>query len=503
MSRRIPLNAHWPAGWFVVPVAACMLITLSAALYIVACSGPRGTAEASPSSTVTVSAGQNLGRFEKPSWYQNQSGPTGLLTPRNLQLVDDLHVRVVRVWALPRGYYDVATGGYDFDFTASDGSTAYQYFDQAASYADRMLVNLGECDHSILTLADPDQCRAVLRAGLLAYKRRYPSIQYIELFNEPNKTWTIPPGGWEGLSLDDYYQWYRVGYSVVNEVNRELRPAVPLRIGGPAAASFDVPFLRGFLDRYARDRDPQKRLDFISYHQYQRRADPARVGTEKSTVQGWLIDRGISPNTPVFVTEAGVFPGTASGTEFGADLLTQAAAMETLAYYYIDSQMDMVMNWVFKHPENQRKSMFVSGADDKVYPYFNLVKMQSLMKRDRIAARLEGLSPDGIGVNALATIDETGVAVLATNYQWTDGHDSHVVSLKVEDLPGKLANRPLRIDRYIVDATTSNYAHDPATSALRRVARDIVPAGTGVETSFRLEPNAIALVVLTPTGPGG
>ena len=493
-----PPDAVWPAGRLVVPVAACLIVTLVVALFLVQCSGSRRAATASPNTTVTVSADDVLGRFEKPSWYQNQSGPTRLLNPRNLQLVDELNVRLVRVWALPKGYYNAATGRYDFDFTAADGSTAYEYFDQAVSYADRMLVNLGECDPSILTLSNPGTCRAVLRAGLLAYKKRYPSIQYIELFNEPDKIWTVPPSDWIGLSVDDYYQWYRIGYSVVNDVNRELHPAAPLRIGGPAAATFDVPFLQGFLDRYARDPDPEKRLDFLSYHQYQRQEDPARVATEKSTVRGWLSDRGLGPDIPVFVTECGVFPGTTGGPSLDADLLTQAAAMETLAYYYMNSHMDLVMNWVFRHPDNPRKSMFVSDGDGKVYPYFNLVKMQSMMKRQRIAARSDGLSQQGIGVNALATMDGTGIAVLATNYQWVDGRESHLVSLNVERLPGELAHRSLRVDRYLIDATTSNYAHDLASSQLRRVARQTVRGGAGIGTVFRLKPNALALIVIKP-----
>mgnify|MGYP006203279261 CR=1 FL=1 len=36
------------------------------------------------------------------------------------------------------------------------------------------------------------------------------------------------------------------------------------------------------------------------------------------------------------------------------------------------------------------------------------------------------LSPKGIGVNAIATRDRSGIAVLATNYQWTDGLMTYV-----------------------------------------------------------------------------
>jgi hypothetical protein len=481
------------------PLAVCLVLAAAVVSCLVfrGAESPQG-AQLRADSTVTVSADKVLGGFDNPAWYGNQNGPTSPLGPRDLWALDALDVHVTRVWALPQGYYHATSRRYDFDFVADDGSTAYRYLDQPARYAQRLLVNLGECAPPILTLSAPRTCRAVLRDGLVAYKRRYPSIRYVELFNEPDKTWAVPRGHWRGLTVEDYYGWYRVGYSVVNEVNHHLHPAVRMGLGGPATASFDESFLRNFLDRYARDHDPAKRLDFISYHQYKHGADPARVGAEKQTVRRWLSHRGLDPDTPVFVTEYGVFPGDATGTTLSADLLTQAAAMETLAYYYINSGMDLEMHWAYSHPTNPRKSMFVSGVDGAVYPYGNLVTMQSMMKDKRVPATSDGLSRTGIGVNALATVDSSGVAVLTTNYQGSRGEASHDVSLHVDRLPPRLAHRRLQVDRYLIDSIHSNYAHDASSSALERVERRIVRADDDVETAFRLEPNAVTLVVITP-----
>jgi hypothetical protein len=484
------------------PVRRPLAVYLVVAVAVVSCTVFRGAesrraGELRADSTVTVSADRVLGRFDNPAWYGNQNGPTSPLGPRDIRALDAFDVHLARVWALPQGYYNATTHRYDFDFAAADGSTAYRYLDQPARYAQRLLVNLGECAPRILTLSAPRTCRTVLRDGLVAYKRRYPSIRYVELFNEPDKTWTVSSGHWEGLTLDDYYRWYRIGYSLVNDVNHRLQPAIPLRLGGPATATFDEPFLRGFLDRYARDHDPAKRLDFISYHQYKHGTDPARVGAEKQTVRRWLSRRGLDPDTPVFVTEYGVFPGDATGTTLSADLLTQAAAMETLAYYYINSGMDLEMHWAYSHPTNPRKSMFVSGVDGALYPYGNLVTMQSMMKDQRVPATSDGVSPTGIGVNALATVDSSGVAVLTTNYQGSRGGASHVVSLHVDRLPPRLAHRRLQLDRYVVDSTHSNYVFDPSSSTLERVERRIVRADDGIQTAFRLEPNAVTLVVIS------
>jgi hypothetical protein len=475
--------------------AAVLGIALTVGALVLTAASPAGRPV---ETTVQVSAGTVLGEFDNPAWYQNQTGPNSPLGPRDLGLVDALDVQLTRIWALPRGYYDAGRHRYDFDFAGSEGASTYRYFDQASGYSRRLMLNLGECAPQLLTLDDPHECRRVLHDGLAAYKKRYPSIRYVEFFNEPDKTWDVPEGHWPGLSVHDYYRWYRIGYSVVNEINRDQHPKIPLRIGGPAAASFDEDFVQGFLDQYAGDRDPDKRLDFISYHQYRHAADPAAVGTEKLTVRRWLEARDLDPDIPVFVTEYGVFPGASGGRSLSSDLLTQAAAMQTLAYYYVNSGMDAELHWVFRHPDNPRKSMFAPGTDGQVQPYFNLVRMQSMLKSRRVAVTSDGLSAAGLGVNATATADDSGVAVLATNYQWTTGDATHLVSMAV-DLPAGLAHRELRLDRYLVDSTTSDDAHDPASSGLRRVERRTVRAGTTERTRFRLEPNALSLVVLTPT----
>jgi hypothetical protein len=141
--------------------------------------------------------------------------------------------------------------------------------------------------------------------------------------------------------------------------------------------------------------------------------------------------------------------------------------------------------------------MFVSGVDGAVYPYGNLLTMQSMMKDQQVSATSDGLSRTGIGVNALATVDASGVAVLTTNYQGSRGEASHVVSLHLDRLPPRLAHRRLQLDRYVIDSTHSNYAHDPSSSTLERVERRIIRADDRIETGFRLEPNAVTLVVIS------
>jgi hypothetical protein len=403
---------------------------------------------------------------------------------------------VVRAWLKPDVYHDEVTGSYDF-------TSVYDHFTQITGYSDQLFVNVEQCDRSLMDLNSPQKCRAVLKAGIKHYKQRYPSLRYIEVFNEPDKNWAVRPDEKPALSVEEYYQWYRIAYSVVNEVNSELDPQVRLAVGGPVTYQFNETYLKAFLDRFAADTNTAKRLDFISYHDYGRRANPATVQAAKATIQDWLVARGLNRATPVVVSEYGVFPGgpettSGQGTTFSDDLLTQAAAMATLGNFYVRGSTDMPMHWVLNHPTNERKSMFVDEVDGAVHPYYNVVRMQRMLKRTRVKAESTAVSPAGIGINALATRDDTGVAVLATNYQWTTGTTAYEATVDIRNLGARFSGMSVLVERYLVDARTSNYAHDPAKSGLQRVQRYTLPAGSTPSISFPLAPNAVSLLVLTP-----
>jgi len=184
-----------------------------------------------------------------------------------------------------------------------------------------------------------------LPAGDLARVREIGPPRAVRVWAKPDAYYDESTGAYDFSGVYRYYQWYRIAYSVVNEVNAELDPAVPLLVGGPVTYQFNGGYLRAFLDRFAADSDPAKRLDFVSYHEYGRRANPSDVESAKSTIRTLLTNRRLDPATPVVVSEYGVFPGppeepAGHGTTYAEDLLTQAAAMATLGTYYVRGGMD-------------------------------------------------------------------------------------------------------------------------------------------------------------------
>jgi hypothetical protein len=444
--------------------------------------------------TVTVDAGSDLGVLNNPAWYLNQSDPIPAGSPHELSRVAELKPRVVRVWLKPNRYWDEIDKRYQFDYDWGGDGSLYQYLDQASGMSSELMVNIDQCAPTQMDWRDPQQCREILKAGLLHYKIRYPKIRYVEVFNEPDKTWEPQAHERPAIAVGDYYEWYRVAYQVVAEVNAAVLSGPPLAIGGPAAYTFNPAYLKAFLDRYAADSDPLKRLDFLSYHQYRARENPASVRDEKTRIQEWLKERAQPASVPIYVTEYGVFPGNNGTDDMAADELTQAAAMAALGMSYASSNVDMPMHWVVQHTTNQRKSMVVVGGGGAVYPYYNLVLMQSMMKSIRLDTRSDRMTGAGLGVNALASGDASGLSILVTNYQWTTGRQDYDVTIELDNLPAELRGVPLRFSTYLIDSRAGNHASD-GRGDLRHF--DEVRSDQTPTVTVSLEHNAIALMTVS------
>ena len=105
----------------------------------------------------------------------------------------------------------------------------------------------------------------------------------------------------------------------MNEINRELQPQVPLEVGGPGYMQYNETWMYAFLDRYAADPSPDKRLDFISWHAYGEfpegtgdssgprayhfyKGNPSEVAGQRNLLNDALASRGLDtefrPSSP-------------------------------------------------------------------------------------------------------------------------------------------------------------------------------------------------------------
>ncbi|MGI5493602.1 hypothetical protein [Microtetraspora malaysiensis] len=447
------------------------------------------TAAASVANTVRVDVSDSLGAFPFSPGRQLSAAPNswkyGMATNTALA---QLGLTQTRVWLEFQQAYDVTSRTPQY-------SKWYDYLQAYASRSKELLVNWRSDYDPLVTKGTFTRAElfAAERDMLADYKRRFPTITYLESENEQP-------------DIAAYYPMYKFTYQVVNAVNAMNLPGPKIKIGGPTTDIFTTYRIGKFLDLYAADTDPEKRLDFISYHQYlidtssdpdkwqTLKENPAVVSTERAQLDSMLTARGL-PKVPALVTEAGVFPhDRASNLGLSADLHIQAAALASLYYYYLGQTSVTPFHWTIDHPDNDRKDMFADRATGVPRPYYNMMLMQSMLPGTRYSTTSDQLSAKGIGVYGLAAADADKVAVMTWNYQWTQQttYDSRIV---FSGLPAAFKLSNVLVTRYKI-------GDDSDTAALKPVEQFVIgprTAGSYTGQTLPLKPNELRLVVLTPT----
>ena len=506
--------------------------SLLAALGYVALGGCAATsADISPppasgsdqSATVTVDFAASRGAFMHPERFNNVSRPTTFPQSRDADVAffneQGLHGSIYRVWVDTHLIHNARTGAYDYTIVED-------YLKDLSRLSDNLLVVLDTRVQVRDRKATPAQIKPVIKTILRELKQRFPSIRYIEAFNEPDHNMA------KAVSPQQLYDYYVPYYEVVNELNRELKPQVPLELGGPALTSFRREWLDPFLDRYAADTNPGKRLDFISYHGYglfqgggspeegplafhMYKGDPSEVAVHRAELEAALRSRGIDAGIPGFITELGIYPGPSFDTRDDArpDYLINAAGVPSLLYWFMEQPHTIPFNWVLRHKTEERKDQLITRADDgkptvvsagddaplptrTFTPYGNAMVMLSRLKDERVVARSDALA-GGKGIYAIATKDGTGAAVMVWNYQHT-GARSHRVNIDFGQLPASLRGRALRQRQFRIDDQVSNYWANPATANLQQVSDTTIAPTNRHQLTLDLTANALQLVVVEP-----
>lgn len=446
--------------------------------------------------SITVDCGISKGILFRSEGYNNVAGVNTGAATRDadyaFMVSQGLKAKVLRVW-VSESLYNTSTGVYNF-------SQYTDYLNDVSNYfADTILVCIPGATMVESWKYTPDQCKPILKNIISYLKANYPKIKYIEGLNEPdlfNSTL---------MTSDKVYSYYKAFSDAVREVNATLNPAVPLQVGGPAITSFKYAsnWIYKFLDGYENDTDPNKKLDFLSFHCYSYKNEPKEIAAIASSLDGSLTNRGIPTTIPYFITETGLFPGSAtSGTEED-DALRQAAGMAAYTYWMLQNSKMVQFQWVLRHGNGElRKDQMVTrpvSYSNKLTPYGNMMKMMSMMKTDRKYAETNVMNVDGIGVYGLASADASGVSVLAANYQHTNTND-YYTTIDVKNLPSNFNGMNIRKKVYRIDQSTSNNFFN-LTNANLQLVTDTVLSNPGTAISIPLgimTENSIQLVLLEP-----
>lgn len=490
---------------------------------------------------VTVDFGSENGALVRTERLNNFANPRAFPEQRPADVAylneQGLHGDVYRVWMDDdrkdgTGYTDLC----DVTTSTCDFSSVAGYFQDASSVSDSVLMVVMPAT-LIAAKAPPAETKPIVKLIIKGLKEQFPAIEYIEAFNEPDHK--FGSGSAPILSPEELYPYYVPIYEAVNEVNEELQPAVPLKIGGPAYSGFTTKWVGAFLSGYAADTNPAKRLDFISWHGYGHfedsgrfhmyKQDPSEVATHRAQLDEMLTSRGLPTDLPAWITEVGIYPGPSFDDPTGrTDYVRTAAGAAALQYWYTGQPNTYPFNWVVRHGTDERKDQFVTrvlpgnpsvpgitpnvgqpttaiGVPTNIFtPYGNLLLMQSKMKMTKVAAASDSLNA-GKGVYVLASKDGTGASVMVWNYQHIQ-NNAFRATLDMDNVPGNLRGEPARQRMYRIDQNTSNFFTNPLnyvqpgpeSGALELVDESIVTPGKTYRASVDLDPNAIYLILLEP-----
>lgn len=474
--------------------------------------------------TVTVDFNESRGDFLHPERYNNFSRWTSWTAQRDADIrflnEQGLHGEIYKVWVDAERVHDPETDTYDY--TGVD-----DYLADASLLSDELLmvmdtrVSVRDMDRS------PADIKPIIKRIMTDLKRRYPRIRYVEAFNEPdhNLAKNLTPAG--------LYDYYKVYYQAVNEINRELQPKVPLEIGGPGYMQYNETWMYAFLDRYADDPSPGKKLDFLSWHAYGEfpegtgdsqgprafhfyKGNPSEIAGQRQLLNAALSSRGLDTDIPAFITETGIYPGPSFDHKDDPrpDYLIGAAGVLSLHYWYMEQPNTYPFNWVVRHYSEERKDQLITRfrdgkhiavrGGDKVEdlptnlftPYGNALKMMAMLKKERVTAESDALD-EGKGIYSIATRDEYGAAVMVWNYQHIE-QQAYTVTIDMGDLPANLRGRPVRQQMFRIDDQVSNYWSDPARANLQMLSESVVEPGESYSVPLNLTPNALQLIVLEP-----
>lgn len=532
-SRGVPARSRRPS-----PSADRMAVALGC---VAAAMLASSAATAAPAS-VGIDFGQAQGQLVHTERYNNLHTTSVYPTqrPKDIAKLNSLgmHGDIYRVWLNSPNEVNVLPCLEDMSSPPAPGKPCTlnppfaKYLADASKAGKSVLANLRlDGVPSFMSAGGPDAAVPLIERILYEIKKANPKVAYLEAWNEPDA-----PGHPVLHRPEDVYPYYAAAVRAVNNVNARLGATtpnyLPMKVGGPTLFYFNEAWLKVFLDAYAADTDPGKRLDFIAYHGYVKRDfgitefykdQPSLVAGQRTKLDEMLRARGLPTSIPSFVTETGMYPFSVCDKCDTTDYARSAAGVASLHYWLTDQGKTFPFNWLVRQRSGANggsglKDQFVTANPIGRYqdwrafdplptdftPFGNMLLMKSKMKDMRVSAQSRNLDYKGIGVYALASHDATGASMMVWNYQScaAGGNCSTLTydtAVTASNLPASVRNREVTERVFLIDQNTSNWFADPARGHLQEVSTRTINTGTGYSRNLDLGPNAIYLVVLEPT----
>jgi Glycosyl hydrolases family 39 len=449
----------------------------------------------------------NFSEPGKPLVRLNQSISNGQISngPQDDQLIKNLGMRLERTFWSPAAWAQAGSGKYDFnaanpfggvapapdrdwgsdspllDNIIAQGAQPVICFTGGPGWDASADTQTAELDGLPVNMNEYQQ---LVKDGLNHLRSKYPGIQYIEVWNEPDND----------LTPQQYNKLYQNVSEAVQAVNAALPSgARPFLVGGPAVYNPSSSIMGNFISFV---RANSLELDFLSWHEY-----GGNIRSDAQILQNKLSSAGLNPNLPQFVTEWGY---TSHDTTSIPDPSQLMVAATYVARGWTELETNDLAGIVTTFPSsedeyrNYGRSMLVpyseNPLDGQVFPLYNVYQMMSMEKNTLVAN--SGVSGGTSSLFPLATEDGSGVTLMLTN---TAGSN---VSVNLNSLPSTFQQGAFQFTEYLVDGTHSNWAYNQSTSALQQVANSTEGATSSFSTTLNMPKNSVILVVLTPNSSG-
>jgi hypothetical protein len=342
--------------------------------------------------------------------------------------------------------------------------------------------------------------KAILKAAVRHSKEVCSNLRYIEVCNEYGSA------GFIGCTPDEYYEFYRLAYQAVGEVNAELELAGEHRIlvGGPNAVRDAMVALNRFFENFSQDSSPEKRLDFVTWHEYNNRY--AAIAHRQQEVRQMLSLNGLPTDLPMFITEHDPYHPKAGSTEY--NLINGAGLVKSLYFTSLYSPSVKIMPWVQYHDGKiQTRFMWFEGPNEpdtkakelRMLPAGCSMKLLSMHKDWEIAID-NAIDNDHI---VLASVQNDGLAVEAVNYG--EPQDVRLRIVKLPEVFSALGDGKVRVVKYLIDEDHSNCVAKPDyPGGIEKVGDGTVQPENGSVTLAHpgLSKNGIVLWELIPEKTG-
>ena len=335
----------------------------------------------------------------------------------------------------------------------------YDYLKAFSEHSDAVMLTIRRYERDVLDGKLPvsmDDWKMIFKTGLKHYKKRYPNIRYVEVGNE----YTLK--SFMNGTNEEYYRFYKLSYEAVNEINNELKLSgdKQILIGGPVVTGDILKKIDQFLEAYSNDPAKEKRIDFISWHDYHKKITET-AGREQE-IKALLAKYHLPENLPLFMTEHDPFHFSEDKPEY--HYLNMAYLPKSLYFGSLTSPNVKIFPWVLYHRrEIQTKFMWFDGPnysrtkenEIRMLPLGCSVKLLSMLKGNEIEVEN---AVDGNDL-VLAAYNNEKLVIEAVNYG-----DQRNVKMNIVNL-GKISKSfekgKLHLVKYLIDSKHSNCLTNP------------------------------------------